>query len=67
LSQHFNALRDAGLIRSERVGVEMQSTSRCAEIEKRFPGLLTAIVGALKIQSGEGNVKRAGPKGRAKI
>jgi DNA-binding transcriptional ArsR family regulator len=39
LSQHFKALREAGLIRGERRGVEMQNTSRCAEIEKRFPGL----------------------------
>ena len=58
LSQHFNALRDAGLIRSERVGVEMQNTSRCSEIAKRFPGLIPAIVGALAIQSGESAKKR---------
>src|SRR5450755_398966 len=44
LSQHFRALREAGLIRGERRGVEMQNTSRCGEIEKRFPGLITAIV-----------------------
>ena len=50
LSQHFKALREAGLIRGERRGVEMQNTSRCAEIEKRFPGLITAIVNAYKIQ-----------------
>jgi DNA-binding transcriptional ArsR family regulator len=50
LSQHFNALREAGLIRSERQGVEMQNTSRCAEIEKRFPGLIAAIVKAHNIQ-----------------
>src|ERR1700687_4246609 len=35
LSQHFKALREAGLIRGERVGVEMRNTSRCAEIENR--------------------------------
>jgi DNA-binding transcriptional ArsR family regulator len=50
LSQHFKALREAGLIRGERRGVEMQNTSRCAEIEKRFPGLITAIVNAHKVQ-----------------
>ena len=50
LSQHFKALREAGLIRSERKGVEMQNTSRCAEIEKRFPGLIPAIVNAHKLQ-----------------
>src|SRR5580704_17179410 len=51
LSLHFKALRDAGLIRGERRGVEMHNTSRCAEIDKRFPGLIAAIVSALSIQS----------------
>ena len=51
LSQHFKALREAGLIRGERRGVEMHNTSRCMEIEKRFPGLISAIVNAHKVQS----------------
>jgi DNA-binding transcriptional ArsR family regulator len=46
LSQHFRVLREAGLIRSERRGVEMHNTARCAEIEDRFPGLLPAIMDA---------------------
>ena len=50
LSQHFKTLREAGLIRSERIGVEMQNTSRCQEVEQRFPGLLSAIVKAHTIQ-----------------
>src|SRR6201999_671770 len=50
LSQHFKALREAGLIRGERQGVEMHNTSRCAEIDKRFPGLIAAIVKAHNIQ-----------------
>jgi len=50
LSQHFKALREAGLIRGERRGVEMHNTSRCAEIEKRFPGLVAAIVTAHNVQ-----------------
>ena len=66
LSQHFKALRDAGLVRSERVGVEMQNTSRCAEIETRFPGLLPAIIGALKTQSGEGPAARLSKKTKTK-
>ena len=53
LSQHFRALREAGLIRGERRGVEMHNTSRCAEIENRFPGLLRAIVNAHTIQSND--------------
>jgi DNA-binding transcriptional ArsR family regulator len=51
LSQHFKALRDAGLIRGERIGVEMRNTPRCAEIDKRFPGLIRAIVKAHNLQS----------------
>ena len=50
LSQHFRALREAGLIRGERRGVEMHHTSRCAEIEQRFPGLIPSIVNAHAIQ-----------------
>jgi DNA-binding transcriptional ArsR family regulator len=51
LSQHFKALREAGLIRGERRGVEMQNTSRCREIDQRFPGLIAAIVNAHQLQS----------------
>ena len=50
LSQHFKALREAGLIRGERRGVEMHNTSRCAEIQERFPGLIAAIVQAHNVQ-----------------
>src|SRR5271170_1884268 len=48
LSLHFKALREAGLIRGERRGVEMHNTSRCEELDKRFPGLIAAIVKAHK-------------------
>lgn len=53
LSQHFRVLREAGLIRSERHGVEMRNTSRCAEIDRRFPGLIDAIMNAHRVQSAE--------------
>ncbi len=51
LSQHFKILREAGLIRSERRGVEMQNAARCAEIDTRFPGLIAAIIQAHNVQS----------------
>lgn len=51
LSNHFNILREAGLIRSERHGVEMHNTSRCEELNRRFPGLLPGIVGAYTLQA----------------
>jgi len=50
LSQHFRILREAGLIRGERRGVEMHNTSRCSEIDARFPGLIAAIVNARHVQ-----------------
>lgn len=61
LSQHFKALREAGLIRSERQGVEMHNTTRCAEVDKRFPGLIKAIV-----QSYQGQMKSKAPKKKSK-
>ncbi len=53
LSQHFRALREAGLVRSERQGVEMYNSSRCKEIEQRFPGLLIAILNAHNVQAAD--------------
>src|SRR3954454_8761481 len=32
-----------GIGRGERRGVEMHNTARCAEIDQRFPGLISAI------------------------
>jgi DNA-binding transcriptional ArsR family regulator len=63
LSQHFKILREAGLVRGERHGVEMLNTSRCAELDKRFPGLIRAIVRAHQVQM-EG--QRGGKAGRRK-
>jgi len=54
LSQHFKILREAGLIRSERRGVEMHNTSRCAEVDQRYPGLMATIVKAHNIQMADG-------------
>jgi DNA-binding transcriptional ArsR family regulator len=46
LSQHFKILREAGLIRSERKGVELQNRTRCPELQKRFGPMVTAILQA---------------------
>ena len=53
LSQHFKVLREAGLIHSERKGVEVLNTSRCHEFDARFPGLITSIVRSYAAQSQE--------------
>ena len=65
LSMHFKALRDAGLILGERQGVEMHNTSREAEIDQRFPGLVAAIVNAHTIQCSEKKAKPAAKKKKA--
>jgi len=66
LSQHFRVLRDAGLIRSERHGVEMLNTPRRTEIDKRFPGLLDTIMAAYCRQSGKaGSGKKRSGRARA--
>jgi len=51
LSEHFRILREAGLIRSERRGVQLHNTSRCDEHRERFGTLITAIIDAHRAQS----------------
>ena len=46
LSQHFKILREAGLIRSERKGVEMHNITRCDELTERFGPMIRAILDA---------------------
>jgi DNA-binding transcriptional ArsR family regulator len=45
-SHHFQVLREAGLIRSERRGTEVVNSLRCGEIDKRFPGVVSSILKA---------------------
>ncbi len=44
ISFHYKVLRDAGLIRSEKKGVEVLNSLRLDDVEQRFPGLLHAIL-----------------------
>lgn len=44
ISFHYKTLRENGLIRSEKKGVEVISTLRKEEIDKKFPGLLDSIL-----------------------
>src|SRR6266404_7019396 len=58
LSQHFKILREAGLIRSERKGVELHNTTRCEELKQRFGGMIRAIIDAYSEQSKKKRSKR---------
>ena len=44
LSHHFRVLRDAGLIRTTKQGVENLNSVRWDDVNERFPGLLKAIL-----------------------
>ncbi|HEY0330763.1 MAG TPA: helix-turn-helix domain-containing protein [Rhodopseudomonas sp.] len=44
LSNHFRVLREAGLIRTTKKGVEHHNVVREADLNARFPGLLKAIL-----------------------
>jgi DNA-binding transcriptional ArsR family regulator len=50
LSQHFRVLREAGLIRSERKGVELQNSLRCDDTRERFGDLIRSILDAYVAQ-----------------
>ena len=45
-SHHYQVLREAGIIRSERRGTEVVNTLRCTEINEKFPGIIPAILAA---------------------
>lgn len=44
LSNHFRILREAGLVRTTKQGVEHRNSLRIEDINARFPGLLKLIV-----------------------
>jgi DNA-binding transcriptional ArsR family regulator len=55
LSHHFRVLREAGIIRTTKKGVENLNTVRSADLNARFPGLLkTVIKAASQAKSHEG-------------
>ena len=51
LSQHFKVLREAGLVWSERRGVELHNSPRHADLCDRFGKLIGAIIDAYTAQS----------------
>lgn len=44
LSRHFDVLRSAGLVNTVKSGTQYLNTLRCDDLERRFPGLLRAIL-----------------------
>ncbi|WP_166141750.1 helix-turn-helix transcriptional regulator [Methylosinus sp. RM1] len=70
LSQHFRILREAGLIRSERRGVELINSTRCAELAERFGPMVQSIISAYerqKIEAAESTPRTAIDKDAAPV
>lgn len=44
LSNHYAVLRAAGLVEAEKQGVEVIHRIRCEEVDRRFPGVLAAVL-----------------------
>jgi DNA-binding transcriptional ArsR family regulator len=60
-SFHFQVLREAGIIHSERRGAEVVNTLRCADLEARFPGLLQSILAAADAENAACDLTQAAP------
>lgn len=51
LSNHFRIMREAGLIRTTKKGVEHRSVIRLEDINELFPGLVKALMKLLEDKS----------------
>ncbi len=47
MSHHFRVLREAGLVYAKPTGVTHMNSLRREELERRFPGLLDAVLAAI--------------------
>jgi DNA-binding transcriptional ArsR family regulator len=47
-THHFRVLREAGVIRQRHEGTSRLNSLRRADLDTRFPGLLEAVLGALR-------------------
>src|SRR5207302_8881557 len=52
LSHHFKVLREAGITHTRANGTHRLVSLRSAELEHRFPGLLTSVLDATRTESG---------------
>jgi DNA-binding transcriptional ArsR family regulator len=50
LCNHFKILRQAGLIRSEKKGLELHNVTRCSELKEKFGPLIKNIIEAYQNQ-----------------
>lgn len=64
LSHHFKVLREAGITHTRANGTQRFVSLRVEDLDRRFPGLLNAVLRASKAGSGT-SVDASGPASRA--
>jgi len=52
LSNHYRVLREAGVVRMEKRGVENVNTLRRDDLDTRFPGLIDQVIAAAAAAEG---------------
>jgi DNA-binding transcriptional ArsR family regulator len=57
-THHFRILREAGLIRQYYAGTSRMNGLRGAEVDAAFPGLLSAVIAAERVERGEARAAR---------
>ena len=50
-SRHFQILRKAGVVRSQRRGIDLINFLRAEDLQGRFPGLLASILDASRAET----------------
>lgn len=50
-SHHFQVLRKAGVVRSQRRGIDLINFLRRDDLQARFPGLLASILDACEVET----------------
>jgi DNA-binding transcriptional ArsR family regulator len=58
MSHHFRVLREAGLITTRAQGTAHANSLRRAELDKRFPGLIAALLSAMASEDRAGEDDR---------
>ncbi|RYF62492.1 MAG: ArsR family transcriptional regulator [Comamonadaceae bacterium] len=53
MSHHFRVLRESGLVHTECAGTTHMNSLRRAELERRFPGLMDAILGLQAVRAAD--------------
>ncbi|MEM9252483.1 MAG: helix-turn-helix transcriptional regulator [Planctomycetota bacterium] len=54
-THHWRVLRDAGIIRSTKVGTQRLNSLRRQELETAFPGLLDAVLTSIDTERSRGD------------